>query len=139
MRRANEIVSVGDSRTHQDATGPKGAGDLVDNYIKVEWRDTTAPGSYFIVASEGGARKAIGKFEIPPGGHKGRIFVPVDAEGSFVVAGGSSASDAERSIGLFTRPSPSADLGYHAATTAVLGESGTRVSCISRPRREGTL
>lgn len=139
MGRANEIVSVGHSLTNQDATGAKGAGDVVDNYIKVEWRDTTAPGSYFIVASEGGARKAIGKFEIPPGGYKGRIFVPVDAEGSFVVAGESWASDAQRSIGLFTRSSPSADLGYHAATTSVLGESGARVSCISRPRREGTL
>lgn len=139
MRRANEIGSVGQSLTNQDATGVKGAGDVVDNYIKLEWRDTTAPGSYFIVASEGGARKAIGKFEIPPGGYKGRIFVPVDAEGSFLVAGESWAPDAERTIGLFMRPSPAAELGYHAATTSVLGESGTRVSCISRLRREGTL
>lgn len=139
MRRANEIAFVDSPVADQDTIGAKGEGDLVDNYIKVEWEDAATAGTYFIVANEGGTRKNIGKFEIPPSGHKGRIFVPVAAGGSFVVAGKSEALSGDRSIGLFTRPSSAADLGYDAAATAsVLGESGSRVSCISRPRREGS-
>jgi hypothetical protein len=143
MPRTDKILSVDQavtgqsSITHRDKIGARGNGDLVDNYIKVEWGGATPPGSYFIVANERGAQKAIGKFEIPPGGRNGRIFVPVDAEGSFVVGESPCVSGPERTIGLFTRPLPTADLGYDAATTSVLGGTGTRISCISRLRREG--
>jgi len=143
MDRISEIAFVAPPVTNRDSSGARGDGELVDNYIKVEWRETTPPGSYFIVASEGNARKAIGKFEIPRGSRKGRIFVPVVAEGSFLVAGKFWAPTAEptpeRTICLFTRSSAAADLGYDIATTSLLGEAGTRVSCISRPRRERAL
>jgi hypothetical protein len=136
MNRVSEISSVDAAGANRYLSGARGEGELVDNYIKVEWRDTTPPGFYFIVAEEGGTRKAIGKFEIPRGGHRGRIFVPVDAEGSFFVAGRLRALSAERTISLFTRSSPAADLAYDPATTSLLGEVGTRLSCICRPRRE---
>lgn len=134
-----EILPAEPTATNRSMSGAKGDGDWFDNYIKVEWRDTTPPGRYFIVANERGARKAIGKFEIPAGGHNGRIFVPVDAEGSFLVAGKLSAVDAGKTIGLYSRSSPTADLGYDAVTTSLLGEVGTRVLCISRSRRERAL
>jgi hypothetical protein len=118
--------------------GPKGAtGALVDNYIKVVWEETSAADTYFIVANDTGAQKVIGRFEIPPGGHKGRMFVPVDAEGSFSVAGDSGGLNARRSIGLCTRPSPTGDLSYAGATTSILGAAGTTVSSVSGPRRVG--
>ena len=139
MHRVSEISFGGSLVGNQDMRGARGDGDLVDNYIKVEWGHTTPPGSYVVVAIEGDDRKAIGKFEIPPGGRRGRIFVPVDAEGSFLVAGQCSAPNAERSLGLFTRSGLTADIGYDAATTSLLGQAGTRVSCVSRPRRERAL
>ena len=139
MNRVSEISFVDPAGANRYLSGARGEGELVDNYIKVEWRDTTPPGSYFIVAEEGGARRVIGKFEIPRGGHRGRIFVPVEAEGSFFVAGRLRALNAERIISLFTRASPTADLAYDPATTSLLGEVGTRLSCICRPRRERAL
>jgi hypothetical protein len=139
MNRVSENLFVDRPGTNQYLSGARGEGELFDNYIKVEWRDTAAPGSYFIVADEGGARKVIGKVEIPRGGHRGRIFAPVDAEGAFIVAGKLWAVNAERAIGVFTRSSPTADLAYDPAATSMLGEAGTRVSCICRPRRERAL
>jgi hypothetical protein len=120
------------------ATGPSGAtGVLDDNYIRVVWDETSPAGTYFIVANDKGAQKVIGEFEIPPGGYKGRIFVAVNAQGSFIVAGDSSALNAEGSVGLCTRGGPTGDLGYHAATTSILGAAGTAVSSVSGPRRVG--
>ena len=120
------------------ATGLEGAtGVLEDNYIKVVWSETSNAGDYFIVANERGAQKVIGEFKIPAVGTKGRMFIPVNAQGSFIVAGNSGALNAEGSIGLCTRRSPTADLGYDAATTSILGEAGTRVSCVAGPRKEG--
>jgi hypothetical protein len=120
------------------AAGPNGAtGDLVDKYIRVAWTETSPASTYSIVANYKGAQKVIGEFEIPPGGYKGRIFVRVNAQGSFTVAGNSGALNTEGSIGLFTQHGPTADLGYDAATTSILGEAGTRVSCVSGPHQVG--
>ena len=112
-------------------------GVLSDSYVKVVWNETIPAGTYFIIANYRGAQKVIGEFKIPPGGHKGRIFVSVDAEGSFFVAGNSGAMDTDGTVGLFTRPNPTADLSYEAGTTTMLGQAGSRVSCVSGPRREG--
>lgn len=109
----------------------------VDNYIKVVWDETSPAGTYFIVANDKGAQKVIGEIEIPPGGHKGRIFVPIDAQGAFIVAGDSGALNADRSIALCTRRGPTGDLGYDAATTSILGAAGTAVSSVTGPRRVG--
>jgi len=109
-----------------------------DNYIKVVWDETSPAGTYFIVANDKGAQKVIGEFEIPPGGHKGQVFICVHAQGSFVVAGDSAALNADRSIALCTRRGPTGDdLGYHAATTSILGAAGTAVSSVIGPRRVG--
>src|SRR4051812_31299524 len=51
-----------------------------DNYIKVVWDETSPAGTYFIVANDKGAQKVIGEFEIPPGGHKGQVFICVHAQ-----------------------------------------------------------
>jgi hypothetical protein len=100
---------------------------LTDNYIRVVWEETSPAGTYFVVTNEEGARKVIGEFKIPPGGHKGRMFVPVNAQGIFIVAGDSGALNADRSIGLCTRRGPAEDLDYDPATTAILGAAGTPV------------
>jgi Domain of unknown function (DUF4347) len=114
------------------AAGLTGAtGVLEDNYVKVVWIETSSVGTYFIVVNDRGTRKVIGEFEIPPGGTKGRVFIQVNTKGSFIVAGTSGALNAEGSIGLFTRRSPTADLVYDAATTSILGAAGTRISCVS--------
>ena len=118
------------------AVGAMGeTGVSVDNYIRVVWDETSPAGTYFIVANDKGAQKVIGEFEIPPGGHKGRIFAPIDAQGTFIVAGDSGALNADGSIGLCTRRGPTGDLGYDAATTSILGAAGTAVSSVSGPRR----
>jgi hypothetical protein len=111
-------------------------GETRDNYIKVVWDETSSAGTYFIVANDKGAQEVVGEFEIPPGGHKGRVFICVNAQGSFTVAGSSDALKAEGSIGLCTRRGPTGDLGYDAATTSILGAAGTKVSSVSGPRRE---
>ena len=119
------------------AVGAMGeTGVSVDNYIKVVWNETSPAGTYFIVANDKGAQKVIGEFEIPPGGYKARIFVPIDAQGTFIVAGDSGALNADRSIALCTR-GPTGDRGYHAATTSILGAAGTAVSSVIGPRRVG--
>jgi hypothetical protein len=118
------------------AAGARGeTGDLVDNYIKVVWDETSPAGTYLIVANDQSAQKVIGEFEIPPGGHKGRIFVPIDAQGTFKVAGDSGALNADGSIGLCTRRGRTGDVGYDAATTSILGAAGTAVSSVKGPRR----
>ena len=109
----------------------------VDNYIKVVWDETTPAGTYFIVANDKGAQKVIGEFEIPRGGYKARIFVPIDAQGTFIVAGDSGALHADKSIALYTRRGPTGDRGYHAATTSILGAAGTAVFSVIVPRRVG--
>ena len=121
------------------AVGAIGAADVpVDNYIQVVWDETTPAGTYFIVANDKGAQKVIGEFAIPPGGHKGRVFICVNAQGSFIVAGDSAALNADRSIALCTRRDPTGDdLRYHAATTSMLGAAGTAVSSVIGPRRVG--
>jgi hypothetical protein len=116
------------------AVGAKGS---VDNYIRVVWDETSPTGSYFIVANDKGARKIIGEFEIPPGGYKARIFVCINAQGTFIVAGDSGALKADRSIALCTRRGPTGVLGYHAATTSIMGAAGTAVSSVIGPRRVG--
>ena len=112
-------------------------GETGDNYVKVIWDETSPAGTYFIVANDKGAQKVIGEFEIPPGGHKGRVFVCVNTQGSFIVAGSSDALKADGSIGLCTRRGPAGDLGYYAATTSMLGAAGTAVSSVSGQRRVG--
>ena len=107
--------------------GVVGATGSADNYINVVWDETSPAGTYFIVTNEKSARKVIGEFKIPPGGYKGRIFVPVNAQGSFIVAGDSGALNADRSIGLCTRRGPAEDLDYDPATTAILGAADTPV------------
>jgi len=107
--------------------GAMDATDSADNYIRVVWEETSPAGTYFIVSNEKGARKVIGEFKIPPGGHKGRMFVCVNAQGSFVVAGDSGALNADMSIGLCTRRGPAEDLDYDPATTEILGAAGTPV------------
>ncbi len=102
-------------------------GVLEDNYIKVVWEETSPAGTYFIVTNEKGDRKVIGEFKIPPGGYKGRMFVRVNAQGSFIVAGDSGALNDDRSIGLCTRRGPAEDLDYDPGTTAMLGAAGTAV------------
>ena len=114
------------------AVGAMGEGD---DYIQVMWDETSPAGTYFIVANDKGAQKVIGEFKIPPGGHKGRVFVCVNAQGSFIVAGSSDALKADGSIGLCTRRGPAGDLGYDAATTSMLGAAGTAVSSVSGPSR----
>ncbi|MFO1097863.1 MAG: hypothetical protein U1E81_06185 [Xanthobacteraceae bacterium] len=127
-----------DPSVSRDAGRQVGAtGVLVDNYIKVAWTETSPPGAYFIVANDRGAQRIIGRFEIPPGGYKGRIFVCVDAQGSFIVAGETNAMNAEGSIGVFTRPSRTEDIGYDPATTSMLGAAGATVSSVSGPRQVG--
>jgi hypothetical protein len=110
-------------------------GETGDNYVKVIWDETSPAGTYFIVANDKGAQKVIGEFAIPPGGHRGRVFIPIDAQGTFIVAGDSGGLKADRSIGLCTRRDPAGDLGYDAATTSMLGAAGTAVSSVSGPRR----
>ena len=109
------------------AIGASTGNNISDNYIRVMWDETSLAGTYFIVMNERGARKVIGEFVIPPGGYKGRMFVCVNAQGSFVVAGDSGALNADMSIGLCTRRGPAEDLDYDPATTAILGAAGTPV------------
>ena len=118
--------------------GAIGAAEVsVDNYIKVVWNETSPVGTYFIVANDKGAQKVIGEFEIPPGGYKARIFVCINAQGTFIVAGDFGALKADRSIALCTRRGPTGVLSYHAATTSILGAAGTAVSSVIGPRRVG--
>ena len=118
--------------------GAIGAAEVsVDNYIKVVWNETSPVGTYFIVANDKGAQKVIGQFEIPPGGYKARIFVPIDAQGTFIVAGDSGALNADRSIALCTRGGPTGDRGYHAATTSILGAAGGGRFFLSPDRSHG--
>ena len=124
------------SASHAGLRAVGAMGETVDNYIKVAWDETTPPGDYFIVSNDKGARKVIGEFAIPSGGYKGRIFVVVKTQGSFIVAGDSSALNAEGSIGLCTRRDPTGDLDYDAATTSILGAAGSKVSSVSGPGRE---
>ena len=131
--RAPEILFVDPSVAGLCAVGASGAAEVsADNYIKVVWDETTPAGTYFIVANDKGAQKVIGEFKIPPGGYKGRMFVCVNAQGSFIVAGNSGTLGADRSIGLCTRRGPAEDLDYDPATTAILGAAGTPVYSVRR-------
>jgi len=110
-------------------------GETGDDYIRVVWDETGRPDHYFVVSNDTGARKVIGEFTIPTGGYKGRMFVAVKVQGSFIVAGDSDALNAEGTIGLCTRHGPTGELGYDAATTSILGAAGTAVSSVGGPRR----
>ena len=110
-------------------------GETGGNYVKVIWDETSPAGTYFIVANDKGAQKVIGEFAIPPGGHKGRVFIPIDAQGTFIVAGDSGGLKADRSIGICTRRGPAGDLNYDAGTTLMLGAAGAAISSVSGPPR----
>src|SRR5262245_44936599 len=138
VARAKSCARQSYSDGGQGKMGAIGAAEVsVDNYIKVVWDETTPAGTYYIVENGKVSTQVIGEFESPPGANKGRRFVPIDAPGPFIVAGDSGALNADRSIALCTRRGPTGDLGYHAATTSILGTAGTAVSSVIGPRRVG--
>src|SRR5262249_30311489 len=109
----------------------------VDSYIRIVWSETIPAQTYHIVANLDGTQETIGKFSVPVGGYKGRIFVQVSAQGPFIVAGNRSAMHTLGTIGLFTQNNPTGEFDYDPITAIILGDSDYVLTCFKQPHNIG--
>jgi hypothetical protein len=105
---------------------------MAERYISVRFPASTRPNRYYLVANLAGTQTIIGSFGVPNGNLAGSIAVVVSVQGYFTVAGSAAAMTSIGSMGLFSQHSPESDLVYDSATTSILGEAGTTISCSSR-------